>query len=125
LCEQRANFPANADIWHLRFHWHALRRELLQTLNRQDYTFLPISLVTNADGETLHLWSSQDALVLKMLAMSLRAALASGYQKKIHHRGHKKHREKNHAISNIIPFVYFVVRNFFDAWLQGNGFGYK
>jgi RNA-directed DNA polymerase len=30
LCKQRLNFPANADIWHLRFHWHTTRGELLQ-----------------------------------------------------------------------------------------------
>jgi RNA-directed DNA polymerase len=76
LCKQRANFPANADIWHLRFHWHTIRGELLQTLNKQDYTFLPLSVVTKADGETLHLWSSHDALVLKMLAIALPDALA-------------------------------------------------
>jgi RNA-directed DNA polymerase len=76
LCKQRRNFPANADIWHLRFHWHTIRGELLQTLNKQDYTFMPLSVVTRADGETLHLWSSQDALVLKMLAMALSTALA-------------------------------------------------
>ena len=76
LCKQRRNFPANADIWHLRFHWHRIRRELLQTLNKQDYNFLPLSVVTKADGESLHLWSSQDALVLKMLAMALPEVLA-------------------------------------------------
>jgi RNA-directed DNA polymerase len=76
LCKQRANFPANADIWHLRFHWHTIRGELLQTLHKPDYTLLPLSVVTKADGETLHLWSSQDALVLKMLAVTLPDALA-------------------------------------------------
>jgi hypothetical protein len=76
LCKQRANFPANADIWHLRFHWHSVRRELLQTLNQQNYTFLPLSVITKADGESIHLWSSQDALVLKMLAMALPDTLA-------------------------------------------------
>jgi RNA-directed DNA polymerase len=76
LCKQRSNFPANADIWHLRFHWNTIRGELLQTLHKQDYIFMPLSVVTKADGETLHLWSSQDALVLKMLAMALPEALA-------------------------------------------------
>jgi RNA-directed DNA polymerase len=76
LCKQRANFPANADIWHLRFHWHRVRLELLESLNKQDYTFLPLSVVTKGDGESIHLWSSQDALVLKMLAMALPDALA-------------------------------------------------
>jgi RNA-directed DNA polymerase len=37
---------------------------------------MPLSVVTKADGERLHLWSSQDALVLKMLAMALPEALA-------------------------------------------------
>ena len=75
LCKQRANFPANADIWHWRFHWHTIRCELLQTLHKQDYALLPLSVVTKADGESFHLWSSQDALVLKMLAMALPKAL--------------------------------------------------
>ena len=43
---------------------------------KQDYTFLPLSVVTKADGESIHLWSSQDALVLKMLSMALPTALA-------------------------------------------------
>ena len=50
LCKQRANFPPNADIWHLRFHWHTLRHELLESLHKQDYTFLPLSVVMKADG---------------------------------------------------------------------------
>jgi RNA-directed DNA polymerase len=33
-------------------------------------------VITKADGESIHLWSSQDALVLKMLAMALPDALA-------------------------------------------------
>ncbi|MFT6952795.1 MAG: hypothetical protein ACJAUL_003969 [Paraglaciecola sp.] len=76
MFKQRRNFPANADIWHVRFHWNTIRGELLQTLNKQDYTFMPLSVVTKAGGETLHLWSSLDALVLKMLAMALSEALA-------------------------------------------------
>ena len=32
---------------------------------------MPLSVVTKADGESIHLWSSQDALVLKMLAIAL------------------------------------------------------
>jgi RNA-directed DNA polymerase len=33
-------------------------------------------VVTKADGESIHLWTSQDALVLKMIAMTLPDALA-------------------------------------------------
>jgi hypothetical protein len=87
LCKQRANFPPNTDIWHLRFHWQTVRQELLKSLHKQDYTFLPLSVVTKADGETLHLWSSQDALVLKMLAMALPEALALSFHC-THIKGH-------------------------------------
>jgi RNA-directed DNA polymerase len=37
---------------------------------------VPLSVVTKADGESIHLWLSQDALVLKMLAMALPDTLA-------------------------------------------------
>jgi RNA-directed DNA polymerase len=37
---------------------------------------MPLSVVTKVDGESLHMWSSQDDLVLKMLAMALPDALA-------------------------------------------------
>jgi RNA-directed DNA polymerase len=43
----------------------------LEALDKLDYTFLPLSVVTKVDGESIHLWSSQNALVLKMLAMAL------------------------------------------------------
>jgi RNA-directed DNA polymerase len=52
------------------------RFAIVANTQQKDYTLLPMSVVTKADGETLHLWSSQDALVLKMLAMALPEALA-------------------------------------------------
>ncbi|WP_442985809.1 hypothetical protein [Serratia bockelmannii] len=32
VCTQRRHFPANADIWHLRFHWVSERERLRSTL---------------------------------------------------------------------------------------------
>ncbi|MFT5675108.1 MAG: RNA-directed DNA polymerase, partial [Paraglaciecola sp.] len=109
LCKQRANFPANADIWHLRFHWHTIRGELLQTLNIQDYTFMPLSVVTKADGETLHLWSSQDALVLKMLAMTLPDALALSPHC-THIKGHGGLKATVSALQAALPDYTYVMK---------------
>ena len=109
LCKQRANFPANADIWHLRFHWHTIRGELLQTLHKQDYTFLPLSVVTKADGETLHLWSSQDALVLKMLAMALPEALALS-SLCTHIKGHGGLKATVSALQAALPDYTYVMK---------------
>jgi RNA-directed DNA polymerase len=109
LCKQRAHFPANADIWHLRFHWHTIRAQLLQTLNKQDYTFMPLSVVTKADGESLHLWSSQDALVLKMLAMALPDALALS-PLCTHSKGHGGLKATVSSLHTALPDYNFVMK---------------
>lgn len=44
-CKQRANFSPNMDIWNLRFHWATLRHELLQSLNNQSYSLMPLSVI--------------------------------------------------------------------------------
>lgn len=71
LCKQRRHFPPNAVIWHLRFHWQSVRPRLLAQLRNHTYRLSPMSHVTKANGDTLHLWSSQDALVLKFIAETL------------------------------------------------------
>jgi RNA-directed DNA polymerase len=109
LCKQRASFPTNADIWHLRFHWHRVRRELLQSLHKQDYTFMPLSVVTKADGESIHLWSSQDALVLKMLATALPDALALSPQC-THIKGHGGLKATVSALHSALPDYSYVMK---------------
>jgi RNA-directed DNA polymerase len=118
LCKQRRNFPANADIWHLRFHWHTIRGELLQTLNRQDYTFMPLSVVTKADGETLHLWSSQDSLVLKMLAMALPDALALS-SLCTHIKGHGGLKATISALQAALPDYTYVIKTVMKTDVKG------
>jgi RNA-directed DNA polymerase len=118
LCKQQRNFPANADIRHLRFHWHTIRGELLQTLNRQDYTFMPLSVVTKADGETLHLCSSQDPLVLKMLAMALPDALALS-SLCTHIKGHGGLKATISALQAALPDYTYVIKTVMKTDVKG------
>lgn len=67
--------PANADIWHLRFHWPRGRQRLLQSIHNNTFYFQPLQRITKANGEVIHLWSSIDSLVLKLLAETLRDVL--------------------------------------------------
>ena len=71
LCKQRAHYPANADVWHLRFHWPLVRQGLIHDLGNGTYRFEPLQVITKATGEVIHLWSARDALVLKRLARLL------------------------------------------------------
>jgi len=69
LCQQRRAYPPDADVWDMRFHWPAERIRLEADLRAGRNRFGPLSIITKADGEVLHLWSARDALVLKALAL--------------------------------------------------------
>ncbi|KYQ96993.1 hypothetical protein AWY96_00150 [Serratia plymuthica] len=75
VCTQRRHFPANADIWHLRFHWVSERERLRNALANGTYRFEPLSVVKKASGECVALWSSSDALVIRCLSQWLNARL--------------------------------------------------
>ena len=109
LCKSRANFPPNTDSWHLRFHWSTIRKQLLQSLNDQNYTFLPLSAVTKANGKTIHLWSSQDALVLKVLATALPSALGLS-TRCTHIKGHGGLKATVNAVQAALPAYDFVMK---------------
>jgi len=75
VCTQRRHFPANADIWHLRFHWARERERLQHALNGGTYRFAPLAVVKKASGERVALWSATDALVIRCLTQWLHTRL--------------------------------------------------
>ncbi|PHI30175.1 RNA-directed DNA polymerase [Budvicia aquatica] len=106
LCQTRKHFPANAGVWHLRFHWRVEKQRLYQQLNAGTYQLSPLQLVKTAQGDTRAIWSSPDALVLKCLTLLLTALLPvhprcehiKGHQggKKSVQRLHQVLRQPNH-----------------------------
>lgn len=68
LCRQRRHHPANADVWHLRFHWARLAGPLLQRVLAGDYRLSPMQRLGRGE-EARVIWSAQDALVLKWVAL--------------------------------------------------------
>ncbi len=87
VCEQRRNYPENADIWHLRFHWQSERARILQSLCVGNYDFAPLQVIAKADGTIIHLWRSPDALVLKALTLAI-APLLPISRRCTHVKGH-------------------------------------
>lgn len=71
LCASRKYFPADADIWHLRFHWTRERENLLSSVNRGEWCFSPLTVTRPRHGERRALWSSTDALIIKCIAQKL------------------------------------------------------
>ena len=77
LCQQRKHFPANSDVWHLRYHWRSIKSCLIEELSTNKFNFQPLQKVMKSTGEIIHLWTSQDSLVLKMLTGVLSRYLPS------------------------------------------------
>ncbi len=71
LCHARLNYPADADVWDLRFHWSTERDRILALLNAGHYRFRPLSKIIKSSGEVIAIWSSADALVIKSMALVL------------------------------------------------------
>ena len=71
LCLQRRHHPPNADIWLLRFNWQQIKASLLQQLRTGNCVFSPVKRIYKRDGHIIHLWCSQDALALRVIATLL------------------------------------------------------
>ena len=68
LIQQRIHFPANADIWFFIRDWEGNKEALLLDICRGDYNFSPLKRIYKQDGEVINVWSSQDALAMKVLS---------------------------------------------------------
>ncbi|WP_071888894.1 reverse transcriptase domain-containing protein [Serratia liquefaciens] len=68
LRHQRRNAPVHSDVWHLRHHWERIAPVLQQQLQTGTYQLTPMQVV-GLDRNAM--WSSQDALVLKWVALQV------------------------------------------------------
>ncbi|WP_198432157.1 reverse transcriptase domain-containing protein [Marinomonas sp. BSi20584] len=87
LCQTRKHHPPNADIWHFRFHWRKEITQIKQQIVDKKYLFSALQLINKADGSQVAVWSSRDALVLKMLTLTLQDILPC-HKLCTHFKGH-------------------------------------
>src|SRR5690606_8685648 len=71
LIRRRHRWPPDADVWHLRFHWQQEGPDILSRLNSGHYRLSPMQVIRKASGERVAIWSSRDALVIRMLTLVL------------------------------------------------------
>jgi hypothetical protein len=74
LCHQRKDFPPDADIWHLRWKWPTAGQALYQQVICGRYTLSPMQVYNKTNSQAA-LWSSEDALVLKWVALNIKSKL--------------------------------------------------
>ena len=67
----RQSWPPNTDIWALSHTWAREKRQIADALRQGTYRLSPQTTVERRDGETCHIWSARDAVVLKAIALVL------------------------------------------------------
>jgi RNA-directed DNA polymerase len=77
LCKQRKHFPANSDVWDCRFHWNTVKSHIIDELTSNQFSFQPLQKVTKSNGAVIHLCTSKDSVVLKLLSMVIQQYLPS------------------------------------------------
>jgi RNA-directed DNA polymerase len=109
LCKQRKHFPVNSDVWHCQFHWQSIKPKLIRDLTTNRFTFQPLQKVTKSSGEVIHLWTSIDSVVLKLLSMVLSRYLPSS-KLCTHLKWHGGSKQTVTSIQGEIPNNTFVFR---------------
>ncbi|AFP30857.1 reverse transcriptase/maturase family protein [Marinobacter sp. BSs20148] len=117
LCQQRKHFPANSDVWDLRFHWAQIRPDLIAQLRGNRYLFSPLQQVIKQDGEYIHLWASQDSIVLKALTLVL-ADLLPASRLCTHLKGHGGAKQTVNTIYQELSGNAFVFRTDVKSYYQ-------
>ena len=110
VCKRRENYSHHDDVWHVRFHWPALKRQLQADLNRGRYRFSPLRRF-HRDGDCWEIWSALDSLVLKAIAIVLTQRLAPQLSKRCTHlAGNGGAKGAVHDVVGNLPQNRFVFR---------------
>ncbi len=67
LCKNRKNHPPDSDFWWLKNIRDSISEETIEAFSQGQYRFDVQSKTTLQNGETIAMWPSCDALVLKVL----------------------------------------------------------
>jgi len=89
LCRSRKNHPPDSDIWSLKRTWHNQVEAIMESFRFGAYQFDVQAKITLSCGETIALWSSRDALIIKVLTVIIQEKLKPFLLKTCYHlKGH-------------------------------------
>ncbi len=71
LCHRRQTHPPSSDIWDFKKSWRDQNKRLIDSFISGRYRVGLQKKIRLLNGETIAVWSSQDALIIKVLTMLL------------------------------------------------------
>jgi RNA-directed DNA polymerase len=89
LKKSRKHYPPSSDIWDIRRCWHERKGSITHLFVAGSYRFDVQKKISLSTGETMALWPSPDALILKVLTILIQEWLKPVLSKACYHlRGH-------------------------------------
>jgi len=89
LCKSRKNHPPDSDIWSLKRTWNNQAEIIMDSFRIGTYQFDIQTKIALSCGETIALWSSKDALIIKVLTGIIQEKLKPFLLKTCYHlKGH-------------------------------------
>ena len=89
LCRSRKNHPPDSDIWNLKRTWHSQAEAMMESFRTGTYQFDVQAKITLSCGETIALWSSRNALIIKVLTAIIQEKMKPFLLKICYHlKGH-------------------------------------
>lgn len=120
LCQSRKKHPPAADIWDFRRSWGVQAEAIMEAFRRGTYRLGLQKKVTLRDGATIALWSSADALVIKVLTRIVQAKLQPALNRACYHlKGHGGLKGAVREAIKVMPRYRFFcktdVRSYYDS----------
>ena len=120
LCKSRANHPSASDIWDFRRSWDEKSDTIIEDFSNGAYLFDCQKKITLCCGETIALWSSKDALVIKVLTAILEEKLKPFLSKACYHlKGNGGLKGAVRDIAGLLPKYKFFfktdVKSYYDS----------
>ena len=111
ICLKRKEHSHNNDVWNLRRHWQTVKPDLQKQLLDGTYRFSTQQEI-RLDTETIELWASLDALVLKAVTLVLTRHLKPHISNQcVHVKGNGGGKEAVRQITRHLKENSFVFRS--------------
>jgi len=104
LCRSRTKYPSSSDIWDFRRSWCNRVKVLVKDFVRGKYRFGVQKKIILSCGGTIALWSSRDALVIKVLTAIIQEKLKPFLSKTCYHlKGHGGLKKAVRDVVTLLP----------------------
>ncbi len=120
LSKSRKNHPSDSDIWNLKRTWDSPAEAIMESFRSGTYQFDVQAKITLSCGETIALWSSYDALIIKVLTGIIQEILKPFLLKTCYHlKGNRGLKGAVRDVMKQLPEYKFFcktdVRSYYDS----------